>query len=32
MSFVSVTENDGIAIVKMKRDKVHAINSDAVDD
>ncbi len=32
MSFVSITESDGIAIVKMKRDKVHAINSDAVDD
>ena len=32
MSFVSVTENDGIAIVKMSRDKVNAINSDAVND
>lgn len=32
MSFVSITESDSIAIVKMKRDKVNAINSDAVDD
>ncbi len=32
MSFVSVTESNGIAIVKMSRDKVNAINSDAVDD
>ncbi len=32
MSFVSVAENDGITIVKMKRGKVNAINDDAVDD
>lgn len=32
MSFISITESDSIAIVKMSRDKVNAINSDAVDD
>jgi enoyl-CoA hydratase/carnithine racemase len=32
MSFVSIKESDNIAIVKMSRDKVNAINSDAVDD
>jgi enoyl-CoA hydratase/carnithine racemase len=32
MSFVSVTESGDIAVVRMNRGKVNAINSDAVDD